>query len=510
MVQAVKVRNRPTNTLTDAIADMNVLGPALLFGLSITFESRVLLVAGLAWAACEAIFLLLSKLVLKLDRFSFVAMTGAATSATFLGGALPIQIEILLAGHAVTAPSDARYIFNTDTTLTASVALYLTAFRYVCGIFSCWDTPHWQRALGELSTKLSRSSNRELAVTLSIVVAAAVLIAGLLSTGLIAVNTAHVGTGENAEMPIWLSLLFTSLPTLAMASAIVVASARGQLLSQAIAISAIAIVLVFAFAFGRRTFLFTFLLVIAVWFWLRPDTLKPHFIFIAAISSGPLLLVASTIFQAARLAQGDISIVVDSPSLHEVLLSDAFQARLPFAAEQAWSDFASRAYSISFFVDVFERFTPQQAMMGELFAFSGPLRAIPSLFWPEKTRVLADYASPELPVQRMLMLYETDQAMPMAVIGYVDWWIFGAIIAPAIVLAISMAFVTLALWSHHVIAKTAAISSAIVMAWNAEFEFAAAFVYLRFVVIAHLTFAILDAVALKRTIARASHSPSRS
>ena len=510
MAQAVKVRNRPTNTLTDAMADINVVGPALLFGLSMTFDSRALLVAGLAWAACEAIFLLFSKLVLRLDRFSFVAMIGAATSATFLGGALPIQIEILLLGHAVTAPSDARYIFNTDAGLTSSVALYLTAFRYVCGIFSCWDTPHWHRALDELSAKLSRPYNRELAVTLSIVVATTGMIAGLVGTGLIAVNTAYIGTGENAETPIWLSLLFTSLPALAMTSVIIAASARGHLPSQVVACAALVILFIFAFAFGRRTFLFTLLLAIAVWFWLRPSTLKPHSIFIAAIGSIPLLLVASTIFQAARLAQGDISIVMDSPSLHDVLLSDAFQARLPFAAEQAWSDFASRAYSISFFVDIFERFRPQQAMMGELFAFSGPLRTIPSLLWPEKIQTLADYASPELPVQRMLMLYETDQAMPMAVIGYVDWWILGAIIAPAIVLAISLAFVTLASWSRHVIAKTAAISSAIVMAWNAEFEFAAAFVYLRFAVIVYLTFAILDAVAVKRTIARASHSPSRS
>ena len=509
MAQAVKVRNRPTNTLTDAIADINVLGPALLFGMSMTFDSRALLVAGLAWAAFEAILLLLSKLVLRLDRFSLTAMTGAATSATFLGGALPIQIEILLLGHAVTAPSDARYIFNTETSLTASVALYLTAFRYVCGIFSCWDTPHWQRVLRELSAKLSRSSNRELPVTLSIVVATTLLIAGLLGSGLIAVNTAHIGTGEHAEMPIWLSLLFTSLPTLVMASVIVITSARGHRPSQVVAFAALTILFVFAFAFGRRTFLFTFLLAMAVWFWLRPNILKPHLILIAAIGCVPLLLIASTIFQSARLAQGDISMVMDSPSLHDVLLSDAFQARLPFAAEQAWSDFASRAYSISFFADIFERFTPQQAMMGELFLFSGPLRTIPSLLWPEKVRTLADYASPELPVQRMLMLYETDQAMPMAVIGYVDWWILGAIIAPAIVLAISIAFVTLASWSRHLIAKTAAISSAIVMAWNAEFEFAAAFVYLRFVVIAYLTFAILDAVALKRTIARASHSPSR-
>lgn len=505
------MRHRPTHALSGALTDANVLGPALLFLSSMMFNSTALLVVGLFWASGEAAWLLLTRLVLRLSRFSFVAMVGASTTATFLGGALPVQIEVLLHGHHVTGPSDHRYIFNTDAELTAAVALYLTAFRYVCGILAFWDGPRWHRVLGDLATDMVRPDRATLGLSLFIIAATAALFAGLIGTGLIAVNAAYVtGTGEDAQTPIWLSLLFTSIPTLTMAAVVVIASARGAPASRLITIAALVIVLVFAFAFGRRTLLFTLLLAVAIWFWLRPIAIRPHLMLVGAICGAPLLLATSAFFQAARLAQGDVAIAMNNPSLHDVLLSDAFQARLPQAFGQTWSDLASRAYSISFFVDIFERFPPQQALMGELFAFSGPLRAIPSLLWPEKIRILADYGAPELPVQRMLILYETDQAMPMAVIGYVDWWIFGAVIAPLIVLAISMAFVTLALWSRHLIAKSAAISSSIVMAWNAEFEFAAAFVYLRFAAIAYLAFAVADALAAKRTVSHTSRSPFRS
>ncbi len=490
-----------TTDLSAALTDVHALGPALLFLLAATSHNNALLVIGLAWAFCESMVRLLDGLVFRLNRFSFVGMVGAATSATFLGGALPIQIEVVLYGAAITPPADAQYVFNTDASLTASVALYLTAFRYVSGILACWDRPRWQRALGSLWAELAHPRTLSLAFAPAILLAITLVFAGLLISGWIAVNATYVVTDGSAETPIWLSLLFTALPTLAMLAVVIGTSRRNSIIVQAGALCSLVTALTFAFAFGRRTFLFTLLLALATWFWLHPRAVKPRMILMAAVCGIPMLLAVSIGFQAARLAQGDLADVMEQPSILDIVSSEAFLLRMPMTAADGWSDFVARAYSISFFVDIFERFTPEHVTMGQLFALSGPLRTIPSLLWPDKLHILADYAAPEHPVQRLLMLYETDQAMPIAIIGYVDWWLFGALISPLIVLAISFAFVTMASSSRHVVAKLAAVASAIIMAWNAEFEFAAAFVYLRFALLIYFVCAILGAMFVKRSAA---------
>jgi hypothetical protein len=480
-----------------ALANVHHLGPALLFTVSWITDGRILLVIALGWVLLESVSALARGMVLKLSSFSFCAMAGAATSATFLGGALPLQFEALLLGDVVTPSLDNRFAFNTEPGITAAVGLYLTLFRWMCDVLARWDRPLWRRVFERLRMDLSHPPALASELPLSLVAGSLALFV-LLGSGLVAINQTYTGSGMDTEMPIWLSLIQSLVPVIAMSAVMIALWFRPRPLPLVLAAWALGAVLLFSFASGRRAILFACLLAAATWFWLRPKAISPRLMTIGALIGIPAFLAISVLFQAARLAQGDLALVMERPTLFDALMSDSFETRLPVAAQQFWSDFAARAYSIGFFADVFERLGPEQTFGGELLVYGGLLRAIPSLLWPDKIRQLADYGAPELPVQRSLGLYETDQAMPMAMVGFADWWIFGALLTPVLVFALSAGFTAIALLTRHLVARVAVVATAVTLAWNAEFDFASAFVALRFALIAALSFALMDLPQLGR------------
>ena len=482
-----------------------MFGQGMLFALAAGMDQRALLVIGLAWALASSAIRLFRTIFLRLETFSFCAMVGACTTAMFLGGALPVQIEALLYGTTFTVSADHRYVLNTSTGATAAVALYLTAFHYICGILACWDRPHWQRILHQLRLEIA-TNPRILRHAPLLLVSGTIAIAGLFASRMVAVNRIDVADGVIEDTPIWLWLLLGATPGMTMLAVIVAATRQRRLIPLLCALSAVLAALALSFASGRRAFLFALLLAVGTWFWMRPWSARPRTLLLTAFAVIPALIACWILFQATRLSQDDLAASSERTSIIDIVLSDGFGQHVSTATTRVWSDFATRAYSISFLADILERFEPEQAMMGGLIAKSGLLRAIPSAVWPDKLTTLADYTSPELPVQRMLLLLETDQAMPMAMIGYVDWWIFGALLTPLIVLAISFGFIALARWSRAVVPQIVAIAAAVTLAWNAEFDFAAAFVHLRFVAIISLVYAIGTALT-PRTSRNATPSP---
>ena len=106
-------------------------------------------------------------------------------------------------------------------------------------------------------------------------------------------------------------------------------------------------------------------------------------------------------------------------------------------------------------------------------------------------------------------LLETDQAMPMAMVGFADWWIFGAVLTPLLVLALSAGFAAIASLTRHLAARVAALATAVTLAWNAELDFASAFVALRFALIAALWFAVMDFPELGRRRSKPPVRPPR-
>jgi hypothetical protein len=201
---------------------------------------------------------------------------------------------------------------------------------------------------------------------------------------------------------------------------------------------------IWCLANGRRIIVYELLAVVACYLWAKRSKAAVRMVIILGLVGGPVVMYASQLFLAIRMAQfsgamgGARMGMIEHLSRGSAVMSQRADALKRMQQE----NMTTRTFMIGYFASLIGNTRSTSPMVGLDLAVN-VLEAVPRFVFPMKTEIVKSLGKHEELYHPAFNLYIRDEANTYATSSWVDFWLFGPLIYPAIMALLGVALAKL-------------------------------------------------------------------
>jgi len=327
-----------------------------------------------------------------------------------------------------------------DLTFIYAAAVYLAIFAIALHICGTWERRFWRPVFVRLTEPRPIPG-----YLFYLLVALAIAQVGLLASG----RWSFGGFDTSAsvrELDIFTaSIVAIAWPVAAVCAYIL---GRGRNLSSPLLYTFSMGLLPFEFlwslAYGRRVVIYQVLTVVACYLWAKRSKAAVRMVIILGLIGVPVISYASQLFLAIRMAQwtggmtGARLNMMEHLSRGSAVMGQRTEALKRMQAE----NLSTRTFMIGYFASLIANTKPSSPMVGADLAIN-TLEAVPRVLFPLKTEIIEKAGKHESLYHPHFNLQVRDEANSYATSSWVDFWIFGPLIYPAVLALLGAALAKL-------------------------------------------------------------------
>jgi hypothetical protein len=326
-----------------------------------------------------------------------------------------------------------------NLTLIYAAAIYLGIFCIGLHLCGAWERRFWRPALERIDA--AQPLPRYLAYLLIAI--------GLAQVGLLATGKWSFGGYDTSAQPTldpFTAAVVSIAWPIAPLCAFVLGRGRGT--SAPLLYTTCMFMLPFEFVWclanGRRIIVYELLAVVACYLWAKRSKAAVRMVIILGLIGGPVVMYASQLFLAIRMAQymGGMSGARIGMLEHLSRGSAVMSQRTDALKRMQQENMTTRTFMIGYFASLIGNTKPTSPLIGLEIAIN-TLEAVPNFIFPPKTEIILKTGKHEELYHPYFNLYVRDEANSYATSSWVDFWLFGPLIYPAIMALLGVALARL-------------------------------------------------------------------